>query len=152
MKTKIIYFSRTGHSKRIAEKIGLQIQATVYELKDNMVWTGFAGLLRALKSIRAQNDIVIQYDSSILDCDYLIVLSPIWGGQEVPSIKAFLSKIEHPNMSLVVINMGSDISIPIENAERNYPNIKSVYGITRKLKNEDTIINHLLNDKRDVYH
>lgn len=47
MNLKIVYFTRTGTSKRVAEKITKLLSCGIVQIEDNINWKGFFGYLKA---------------------------------------------------------------------------------------------------------
>lgn len=151
MSTNILYFSRSGHTKKLAHDLSKRLSASVYEVKDTINYAGILGFFRALSTVPKDVRTEISYDAHVLSCDHLIIMSPIWGGLPVPAIDTFLKTCHHHNISLVLSNLGSDISICIDKAKLEYSNVQAYYGITRNKRHAESIYNHILQDKRDVY-
>jgi flavodoxin len=40
MELQVVYFTRTGNSKRVAEKIAKKLNVSIIEIKDNKSWKG----------------------------------------------------------------------------------------------------------------
>ena len=49
MKYAVIYFTRSGTSRKIAEKIAKKLSVEPIEVTDNMDWDGALGYMRAAK-------------------------------------------------------------------------------------------------------
>lgn len=137
----ILYFTRTGHTKKTALNMHDALSADVYQLKDDVQWQGLFGFLRGGKYARQHKIVDIQYDQDCLNCQELIVLSPVWASTVTPAVHTFLQA--HPDVHLVVINLGSNMDKVISKVNAKYPGLKSVHGITRRLDNENQTIEDL---------
>ena len=90
MKKLIVYYSRTGNTKFVAEKIADQLDADLCEVTDKknrkgrltFLTGGFASLREKLTEI--------EVPKPIEDYDFIIVGSPVWAGKITPAIRKFL--------------------------------------------------------------
>jgi len=46
MNYKVVYFTRTGNSKRVAEKIANKLSCETIQITDNINWKGILGFLK----------------------------------------------------------------------------------------------------------
>jgi hypothetical protein len=145
MKTSILYFTRSGHTKETANYYGRELKAAVYELKDDPNWRGLFGFFRCAKYATKKLPVNLTFDESALESDRLIVITPIWAGQVVPAVHTLLNTYDHPHIDLVFINMGSDMNRIIQNAKSLYPNAKSYNGFTRKKDDPDILLQSIKN-------
>jgi len=131
MKYSVVYFSRTGNSRRIAKKIAQNLSTAATEVTDNMNWNGAFGLLKALHYSLKNKDVSIHIHGDI-DADEYIVVSPMWCGKITPAIRNLLQTFPKNKVHLV-ISSGSGIY-------KDRADYKSVVDIIEKEKNEDKII------------
>jgi hypothetical protein len=54
-RTVVVYTTRTGHSRDLAEQLAAMIDAPVYEIKDAVGHAGILGFLRGVQPIWASN-------------------------------------------------------------------------------------------------
>ncbi len=137
MNYKVVYFTKTGNSKRVAEKIGNKLSCEVVEIKDNKNWKGILGFLKGGYYASAKKDVEIKIPENLDDADELIVVSPLWAGGVAPAIKSFLKTTKLSNVHLVVTSTDSMVK------ERS--GFKSVSDIIKKNNNEDIVIDNLVN-------
>lgn len=146
MKTSIVYFSRSNKTKMAAEKLSKLMNVKVYEVTDNMNWKGLIGYLRGGFYASTNRKVEITYDAECLDAKQLIVMSPLWAGGPSPAIRTFIRDNSDKNINLVLTNDGSDVNKAFAKVKILFPDIKRHYGITKRLKNENEVLNIIKDD------
>lgn len=136
---KVFYFSRSGNSKRIAQKIGDSLKAQVYQIDDGIDWSGFKGYLKAIYYSIANKDINVNVNTNFNKEDEIILVGPLWVEGLAPTIKSFLKKYPYKTINLVISSKASRIRLKDKNQ------FKSITEIIEKDKNEDEAINKLVN-------
>jgi len=109
MNIKVIYFTRTGNSKRVAEKIATKLNASVIQIDDHHQWKGFIGYIRAGFYSTVDKKVKITLSQPIESYDELIVVSPLWAGGAAPAIRAFFKLHPKEKSHLVITSIGSTI-------------------------------------------
>jgi Flavodoxins len=108
MKTLVIYYSYSGHTKVIAEKIAIDEAADVSEIKDikrpGVLKAYSAGCFTAIKG-KAWPIASLAVDLTVYD--HLIFLSPIWAGNVPPAVNAFLELLPEGKSVSVKLISGS---------------------------------------------
>jgi len=132
---KVIYFTRTGSSKRIAEKISAKLSCDVVQVTDNMNWKGVFGFIKGGYYASKNKDVDIKLSQPVDPSDQLVVVSPMWAGGTVPAIRVFLKGKDLGKVDLVLTSNGT--------TGRNTSAYKSVTNIIRSNNNEDTVIESL---------
>jgi len=135
---KVVYFSRGGTSKRVAEKIANRLSCESIEIMDNMNWKGFIGFIKGGYYASKNKAVEITYSKKLESFDALIVVSPLWAGGVVPAIKMFLKSVPNEEINLVMTSLGSLI------VDRS--GYASVWDVVKSKKNEDDIIKALVNN------
>lgn len=82
MKVDVAYFSKTGHSKKIAEVIAKELSLTPYDLKQ----------------------------TPALDCDLLFLVTGVYGGEAAPEVLSFIDTLSPDSVRkvcLVTSSMGN---------------------------------------------
>ena len=133
---KVLFFTRTGNSKRIAEKLADKLSCQIIEVTDNMNWNGILGFIKGGYYASRDKVVVIKTNPELVDYDELIVVSPLWAGKLAPDIKELLKTVQKDKVHLVVVSTGSNIS--------DDPEYKSVALIINSKNNEDEVIDHLV--------
>ncbi len=92
MKTLIVYYSRTGTTKKVAQRLGRELGAECEEIIDHKKRAGFFGFLGAgFDALRKTTTKIGQLDQDPADYDLVVVGTPIWAGQMTPAVRTFLS-------------------------------------------------------------
>jgi len=133
---KVLFFTRTGNSKRIAEKLADKLSCQISEVTDNMNWNGILGFIKGGYYASRNKVVVIKTNPELVDYDELIVVSPLWAGKLAPDIKELLKTVQKDKVHLVVVSTGSNIS--------DDPEYKSVALIINSKNNEDEVIDNLV--------
>ena len=136
MNYKVVYFSRTGNSKRIAEKIATKLLTKAIRITDNVNWNGFMGYLKYIFYMITKKEVNISTDEKINNYDELIVVTPVWDAAPCLAVKKFLSSVPSNSVHLVT-SAGMSII-------KNKGGFKSVNSITIKAHNEDEVIQALV--------
>ena len=91
MKTMVIYYSYSGHTKLIAEKIAAEESADTVEIKDIDRPGAFKAYTSGcFASLKAKTWPIAPIEADFSAYDRLILLSPIWAGRTPPAVNAFL--------------------------------------------------------------
>ena len=104
MKTAVIYYSYSGHTRKIAEELAAKESADIAEIKD----VKRPGKLKAYVSgcfaaMRGKAWPIQPLDTDLSEYDRLILLAPIWAGNPPPAFNAMLEQL--PNGKTVAVKM-----------------------------------------------
>ena len=135
---KVVYFTRTGNSKRVAEKIANMLSCEALQITDNMNWKGGFGYLKGGYYASLNRDVEITIPENLDSADELIVVTPMWAGGIAPDIKAFLKSTTLDKVHLVVTYINSKL--------KDRVGFKSVTDIAKNKNDEDVIISNLVSD------
>jgi len=137
MKYVVVYFTRTNTCKRVAEKISDRLPCEVIQITDNMNWKGIFGFIKAgyYSSIDKQVDIKILGNLDAVN-EYIVV-APLWAGGLAPASRTLLKTLPIEKVHLVVTSIGNHV--------KNRSGYKSVTDITKNKRNEDLVIDSLVN-------
>ena len=142
MKYKVVFFTRTNTSKRVAEKIADKLSCEVVQITDGRNWTGILGFLKAGYYSSTNKKVDIKILGNLDGVDEYIVVAPLWAGGVAPAARALLKTIPMDKVHLVVVSDGS--------VYKNRSGYRSIYDITKKNKNEDLVINDLVKDMHNA--
>ena len=93
MKSLIVYYSRTGNARYVAQTISSQIGAEIEEVIDLKKRGGVLGFLSGGKDARNGKETEISPSTkSPADYDLIVVGTPIWAGKPTPAIVTYLKK------------------------------------------------------------
>lgn len=93
MKNLIVFYSRSGVTEQLAQKMSEMTGWEIVELADSQPRQGFSGYMKACWQALAgkQTEIqVLNNDFSAYDC--VIVGTPIWAGNMAPAVRTFLKQ------------------------------------------------------------
>jgi flavodoxin len=111
MSTLVVYFSFTGSTKSIAEKIAETLGADIMELKTskNYPTEGFRKYFWGGKSvIFGEKPELTNEHIDLSQYDTIIIGTPVWAGSFTPPIKSFISqyKIQGKRIALFASHAG----------------------------------------------
>lgn len=137
MNYKVVYFTRTGTSSRIAKKLSDKFLCEAIQVTDNVNWKGIFGFIKGGYYSLLNKDVDININGAINNSDEFILVSPLWFGRIAPASRAFLKKISKDKIHLIITSNGSTL--------KKRSGFKSISDIVETKKNEDIIINDLVN-------
>lgn len=141
MKVLVVYYSRTGNTRFVAEKIAEQLGAEVCEVIDKKNRKGrVAFVTGGYESIRKKLT-KIEVSKNVDDYDFIIVGSPVWANGITPAIRTFIQQNDFSNKQIAcfVTLKGDDPTKALDKMkEAISPNISTAeLGITDDLKNRE---------------
>ena len=108
MKTLVIYYSYSGHTKAIAEKIAAAESADLAEIRDvkrpSKLRAYAAGSFAAM---RGKTWEIAALDADLTAYGRLVLLSPIWAGHTPPAVNGFLTLLPEGKTVSVKLVSGS---------------------------------------------
>lgn len=136
MKYTVVYFTRSGRSQRVAEKIAKALDCGLVQVTDDMDWAGLRGFFRAGRYSGQNLPVEIQVHGDLSAADEYIVIAPLWAGGVAPAIREFLKTVPNDKVHLVVTSIGSKL--------RDRDGYKSLHDIQGIIMNEARVINGLV--------
>lgn len=93
MKTLVVYYSRTGTTKKIALEIANKLNAEIEEIKDTVDRSGMKGYLLAGRDAMQKNLTVLEPTiNNPADFDLIIIGTPIWGWNISAPIRTYITE------------------------------------------------------------
>ncbi|MCK4283301.1 MAG: hypothetical protein KAX44_03205 [Candidatus Brocadiae bacterium] len=92
-KTLVVYYSRKGTTRRVAEEIAAELQCDIEEIVDTKDRSGARGWMGAARDARAKNLAVIEdikHDPS--SYDLVVVGTPVWAWTMSAAIRTYLAE------------------------------------------------------------
>ncbi|MGZ3747924.1 MAG: flavodoxin family protein [Pseudobdellovibrionaceae bacterium] len=88
----VVYYSRSGNTRKVAEEIAQRIGCDIQEIKSTHAYPmGYRGYQKALLHAAFKKKPTIKLDNSNLSqYDLVIVGGPVWGGTLSPPVRSFL--------------------------------------------------------------
>jgi flavodoxin len=143
MKTVVLFFSRTGNSKRVATKIADNLGVIPLEITDDKDWHGIFGYLKGGFYAAKNKSVNIKVSGPFEEADQYVVISPLWAGGPAPSIREFLKKVPKDKVNLVITCKGSDVESALAKYESKEGKLKARFGIVERLNNENQRIEEI---------
>ena len=147
MTNKVLYFSRSGSSKRIAGKVAKKLGCETIEITDDVSWKGIFGFMKGgyYSLSKKITNITLEDDYSPTKTDNIVLVVPLWAGGIAPAGYSFLQKQRQniKNLYLVVSSDGSEPDKTFLKLEAMVGPIKNKYGIVKSKKNEDDVVNSI---------
>ncbi|MDR0821142.1 MAG: hypothetical protein LBN40_01575 [Oscillospiraceae bacterium] len=94
MATLVVYYSYSGNSKKVAQKLAQSEHADTLEIKDNRrpnMWKAF--WVGCPKAIFGGEWAIAPISTDLTTYDKLIIVSPIWAGGTPPAVNSLLSAL-----------------------------------------------------------
>jgi len=92
MKTLIVYYSRTGNTRKLAQAIAAELGAAVEEIVESKSRAGILGWLGAGRDAMLRRTTPIQpLKTDPARFDLVVVGTPVWGWSVTPAVRAFLA-------------------------------------------------------------
>ena len=103
MKILIAYYSRTGTTKKVAEVLGIKLNADIEEIKDTVDRVGAKGYLLSGRDATLRRMTTIEpMQKNPADYDLVIIGTPIWSWNLSVPVRTYLEqhKTEFKNIAL----------------------------------------------------
>ncbi len=120
---KIYYFTRTGRSKKIADKIAESQGLNAIKIEDNINWKGAANYIKGgyMSSTKKIIDIECELPR---DNEEIILVFPLWAATFPPAILSFIENIKRENTVAVVTSL--------MNTLKDRDGFKAIYDLVGK--------------------
>ena len=93
MKTLVIYYTRSGNAKFMAETIAAELGADIEEVIDLKNRQGKLAFLPAGRdAMRGKETEIAQTKRTPADYDLIIIGQPVWAGSPTPAIRTYMNK------------------------------------------------------------
>lgn len=113
----VVYYTRTGNTKKIALKLKTIMHATCEALVDKDSYKGAIGFIKGgYKSVKKKNGVIEPVKYNPADFDEVIVLSPVWAGTITPAVRTYLKEFGKTikSVSLITVAASSDESAAVK--------------------------------------
>jgi len=107
MKSLIVYYSRTGETRTIAEQIQSSLKGDIDEIKDVTSRSGIIGWLKAGRDSITKNLTKIKdIDLNPSDYDLVIIGSPTWNGAASTPIRTYITEYKDTLQQVALFSTG----------------------------------------------
>lgn len=139
MRNIIIYYSRTGKTKLVAETISQEIDAQLIEIKDKTNRSGSIGFVKGALDTITNNDTQIEPNTiDLTPYDNIYIGTPVWASKVAPAITEIIKNLKLENKNVITFatlnKHGAETTLNILNdaiKEKNGKIIKSFAIITK---------------------
>lgn len=94
MKALVIYYSRTGTTRKIGEAIAKEMNADLDEIIDQKERLGKLNYMRAARDANGLKLTKIQFQRNPEDYDLVIIGTPIWWDHLTPAVRTYLTQFD----------------------------------------------------------
>lgn len=92
MRVLVIFYSRTGNTRRVAEAIAERLKADIEEIRDVKSRSGVLGFLRSgYEALAGRLPKIQQVSRSPDEYDLVLIGSPVWVGRLASPMRAYLA-------------------------------------------------------------
>jgi flavodoxin len=107
MKTLIVYYSRTGRTKKIAEEINKVLDGDIEEVQDMKPRSGIIGWLGAGKDAGSKTLTTIKrVEKDPSQYDLIVIGSPTWNGSVTTPIRTYIEKYKNSLRKIALFSTG----------------------------------------------
>lgn len=93
MKTLLVYYSRTGNTKKIAVAISEALNCDIEEIVDKDKRSGIIGYIKSVyHASRGKIAVIEEPKYELSQYELVIVGTPVWAGKMAVPVKAYLNK------------------------------------------------------------
>ncbi len=111
MKALVVYYTRTGNTKNVAESIAKELDCDIEEILDNKKRTGLIGSAGAYLNPKSPTTIK-DMKTDPKGYDIVIIGTPIWWYTCTPAVNAYLNKYkEHVKKAAFFYTCGANAKI-----------------------------------------
>lgn len=142
MKTLVVYYSRTGNTKFVAEKITTELNAGSEEIIDKKKRSGSLGF--AISGLDATRDKETEKEETRKqpgEYDLIIIGTPVWNSRLTPAVRTYLKRndLSGKKIALFCTNQGSETDRTFRAMKELTPNCSFIgeLVITNTLENKE---------------
>jgi len=123
MKTLVIYYTRTGNAKFLAETIAAELGADIEEVIDLKKRQGKLGWFSAGRDATGGKETEIaQTKRTPTDYDIIIIGQPVWAGNPTPAIRTYLNKNDLSGKKVALFFSDINLGQTVEKTKALMPN------------------------------
>ena len=160
MATLIIYYSRTGNTKHIAEMLAKELNADTEALVDKADRKGIIGYFKAgFQASKGRQTDIENLQKDLNNYDTLVIGQPVWAWTMVPAIRALLTRhtIDKHKVALFCTMGGSGHEKCFEETMKMMPGTKVIatqafINPLRLKAQTDKLISDLVQKIKDANH
>lgn len=109
-KISIVYYSKTGNTKKIAEELSKKLNADIDQIIDLKNRKGFFNWFIAGRDGMKKNLTRIKYSKNPSKYDLVIIGTPVWGWNMVPAIRTYLMQNKIKKIAFFSTSGGTNVT------------------------------------------
>ncbi len=133
----VVYYSRTGNSKKVAEILAKELGVEPIRIVSDMNWKGFFGYMKAGYYSMTKKIVPIRLEGQISDEDEIILVTPLWAGDVAVEAHTFIEKYNGSNIHMVVLSKASEV--------KNQERFKSVHMVKESKSYDSEYLKAMVN-------
>ena len=123
MKTLVIYYTRSGNAKFLAETIAAELGADIEEVIDLKNRQGRLAYLPAGRdAMRGIETEIAETRKSPTDYDLIVIAQPVWAGSPTPAIRTYLNKNDLSGKKVALFFSDVGLGQAVEKTKSLMPN------------------------------
>ena len=135
MKTLVVYYTRTGNSKFVAETIAAELGADIEEVTDLKKRQGRLAFLPAGRdAMRGKETEIAQTSRNPTDYDLIIIGQPVWAGSPTPAIRTYVNRNDLSGKNVALFFSDSNVGQAFEKTKALMLNSTFVAELTMPAK------------------
>jgi len=104
MKPVIVYYSFSGKTRLIAKSVAKALQCEISEIKEIKKRSVLgAYLMGSFAALRGKESDIEPLSVDFTDKDLIIIATPVWASNPVPSINTFIAKVNFKGKNVVLL-------------------------------------------------
>ena len=140
MKTLVVYYSRTGKTKFVAEKVAAELKADIEKVIDLKNRNGRFGFLKAGYDATRGNETKIGATQKLLgEYDLIVIGTPVWNSRPASAIRTYLKRNDFAGKKVAVFctneGMGEEKAVERTKALVSNGNIVGELVVTKVFEN-----------------
>lgn len=144
MKPAIVFVTRTGHCRKLAESAVSLAGGRAWEIGDRENRRGFIGFIRSGRQSTFNMATPIEDPNADLrDIDTLIIITPVWAGKLAPPVRtwlrAHLEEIRGKRILVVASNSGGSTVRLQQSFEKEFLPIDGLLSVPIQLSEEQKL-------------
>jgi len=147
MKTLVAFYSKTGNTKFISEKISQQLNADLCEIIDKKKRDGKLGFIVGGKDALQEKLTDIEASRSVDGYDFVIIGTPVWAGKITPAVRKFITVNDFKEKAVALF-----VTLDGDKPEKSIENMKKAIsakcvvgeaGFIRPLKEQEKTVEQI---------
>ena len=93
MKTLVVYYSRSGMTRKVASYLGEKLRAIIEEIVDKDKREGALGYIRSGKDAFKKNLAEVEdFKNDPSSFDLVVIGTPVWAGTMAPAVRTYIER------------------------------------------------------------